>query len=212
MRCSRHLALVCGLAAATFATSARAAEIFVAPSGKVASSLIGDWGVAHPGDTRLSFGVPENMQQFTSAKLVIIGKNSDNLTYDLHLSISRDLLPHNNTTDAILDLPLSVTTNVLQEIDVTTILARNTLVPGVDAVTLNSLARPGTNVLVVGLRFVYVGPAGPTGSAGPVGATGVQGIAGVTGPQGVQGPLGPQGTTGTTGAVGPQGLTGTPGA
>ena len=61
---------------------------------------------------------------------------------------------------------------------------------------------------VVGLRFIYDGPAGPKGDTGATGPQGPKGKTGATGPAGPAGATGPRGEAGVPGPEGPKGETG----
>src|SRR5689334_8002500 len=79
-------ALVLGLA---LAQSATADEIWVAP-GEKGDVAVGDWGVTPAGEAHFTFAVPESLDRFVGAQVMVIGKQDRPITYDLHLSISRD--------------------------------------------------------------------------------------------------------------------------
>lgn len=192
------------------AMSAPANEIWVAPL--AADTTYGNWGVTSDGEAHFSFGVPDNMTSFTSAKIVIVSSEPINFKYDVKMAVAFNGQSYNNGAESELNIHDSATANELYEIDVSGIIP-STLVPGQDHISIffspHSGARPF--IKVIGLRFAYVapsGPQGPQGLTGPAGATGPQGATGATGPEG---PQGLTGTAGPQGPQGPQGPAGTPG-
>ncbi len=130
--------LVCALVVTTLATTATADEIWVAPGTK--PGHFGDWAVTRDGKARFSFVVPDNMKSFQAAKVVVIGKKNAQFTYNLHLSVSQDMSPHNYMTYSDVGLRASVRRGELLEIDVSHLLP--SLEPGVDLVSLQFLAKP----------------------------------------------------------------------
>ena len=221
------------------ATPVLANELWVTPAKKHADKAVGDWAATRFGDTHFSFGIPDNFDGFLGATVVLIAKESGEISYDLHLSISQDALSHDDFTDSIQDLPAVVVKGQLLELDVSAIFPSD-LVAGVDYASLHLNARHGRGhrdgdddddddrpqggsnlAQVIGLRFQYEGPVGadgpedPRGETGPTGPSGPSGPQGETGPTGPSGPSGPQGETGPTGPSGPsgpQGETGDTGA
>jgi hypothetical protein len=116
--------------------------------------------------------VPEDLVSFSGAKLVVIGKKDKELTYDLCLSISQHALRHDDYVASLPDQPLTISKDVLTEIDVSSIFPLG-LVPGKDYVGLYFRSKHLGNVQILGLRFMYQGVAGPEGPPGPQGEPGV---------------------------------------
>ena len=211
-----------------FISAAHGNEIWVAPTLEYASVELENW-TGSLGDTHFTFALPDNMTVFSSAKVVVIGKKTSNLTYDLNISAAKHGDPQNYFKSSIPNLALSVVQDRLQEIDVSAIFNSSSLVAGT-SVSLLFATKPMSGLQVVGLRFQYEGPVGPQGPVGPIGPSGpqglqgpqgIQGIQGEPGPQGIQGPQGmqgiqgepgPQGIQGIQGEQGPQGLKGDTGA
>jgi hypothetical protein len=191
--------ILCILLLQISATSAQANEIWVAPSEP--ETTYGNWGVTNNGDAHFSFGVPDNMSSFTSAKIVIISSKHLNFKYVVNITVASSGQSYKNGAESELNNQDNAAAKELNEIDVSSIIP-STLVPGQDHISIYFSPHPGDlpYIRVVGLRFAY---AGPSGAQGPTGATGSQG------PQGPQGPIG---LTGATGAQGPIGATGAAGA
>ena len=193
-----------------FAGLAQGNEIWVTPAERHADGAVGNWAVTDVGDTHFSFAVPDNMQGFLGAKVVLIGNQLRSISYDLHLSVSGLNQPHNDFTDLRTDIPVVLLRGQITEIDVSFIIP-GSLTPGVDYLTLAFVTNPKLSAKIIGLRFQFEGPEGPEGPAGPagpqgsVGADGLQGPAGPAGPQGREGAQGPQGLSGAQGPVGSQG-------
>jgi hypothetical protein len=204
------------------AISALAMETWVRPA--EAESSLGNWGVTANGAAHFSFGVPDDMTTFTSAKVVIVAslKELSGIKYNATIVVASNAetavastgAPITNTyseTKELDDVPFSKYD--LYEVDVTSLFnyLPSPLNPGTDNVSIffNPLTAYLPYVRVIGLRFTYAGTAGgPQGPAGPTGATGPVGPAGPIGPTG---PAGPTGLTGSTGPVGPAGATGSTG-
>ncbi len=202
--------------------SALANELWVTPSG--ARSTFGNWGVTTNGDAVFSFGIPDDMTFFTSAKIAILSSKNLSLLYDLKINGGSNGQKYTGGEYSDTNLKNSVVADELTEIDVTSAVAAATPVTG-DNFTIFFSPHSAfvSHVKVMGLRFTYAGqvgaegpqgaqgtagPAGPAGPQGLTGAVGAQGLTGAAGPQGLTGAAGPQGPQGLTGAAGPQGLTG----
>ena len=74
---------------AALALPVSAEEIWIAP-GEKGDVALGDWGVTPTGEAHFTFAVPESLDSFVGAQVMVIGKKNGSITYDLHLSISRD--------------------------------------------------------------------------------------------------------------------------
>lgn len=190
---------------------ALANEMWVTPS--EASSNYGNWAVTGKGDAHFTFGVPDNMASFTSAKILIISPKNLKFKYDVSIAVASNGQSYMNGIESELNNPGSTSAKELCEIDVSGIIP-STLVPGEDHVSIyfNPRVAADPNIRVVGLRFTYVGPTGPQGPKGDTGAKGATGATGATGPQGPPGPIGLTGAPGDTGATGDTGPKGDTGA
>ena len=193
----------------SLAPAVGANEIWVTPAAEHATSALGHWAVTEEGDTHFTFAIPDNMMSFTAAKIVVIGHKHDSdrddhdrrdssgdIKYDLFLSMAQGAQAQDTITDTRKGLgPATLADGEISEIDVSDVFSGQTLTAA-DYVTLKFRAHPREGVRVLGMRFAFVGPAGPPGPQGPQG---------VPGPQGIPGPQGPQGLKGDTGAQGPPG-------
>lgn len=187
-------------------------ELWVTPS--EAETTLGNWGVTSTGAAIFSFGVPDNITSFTSAKVVIITtKAASTFEYDVKTAVAQNDQSYTNGAASFSNRPQALPADQLVEIDVSDTIPPS-LTPGMDSVSLFFKAHSAfqSNVKVVGLRFKYEGSSGPQGATGPTGATGVTGATGATGITGAAGATGPIGLTGGTGPVGAAGATGPAGA
>src|SRR5207247_9868745 len=125
----------------------------------------------------------------------------------------------NTTTNSTIAQNVVGTANSVQEIDISALFTQFATTYGfspgrdylgLDVTCVNPQGQKVGNM--VGLRFGFNGPVGPTGPKGPTGATGPTGAAGPTGATGPTGAAGPTGATGPTGAAGPTGPAGPTGA
>lgn len=118
-----------------------------------------DYSVSSKGDVKFSLGVPPNQTNFVSAAVVVIGKKTKAVTYDLDLSKSQDGQPHDDFTDSKHDQgPVQLVKDELAEIDVSQIMPA-TMSPGQDTIGLHFEMK---NVKIVGLKYFFEGPAGST--------------------------------------------------
>jgi len=171
---SQHLrTFLFGIALILTVTPVQANEIWVAPAEEAPEKEVGNWAVTNKGDTHFSFAIPNDLNDFVGAKVVVIGRKNTEITYDLFLSLSRDGFPHDTFKDALVNLgPEMLFKNELREIDVSAIFPD--LVPGMDYVTLHFLAKDqgrrrrnddddddrnrggsSKDIQVIGLRFIY---------------------------------------------------------
>ena len=170
--------------------SALASELWVSPS--EAKTTLGNWGVTSTGAAVFSFGVPDDMATFTSAKLVIIPTKNLSLVYDLKINGGSNGQSYTSGAYSPTNLGNSVAANELTEIDVTSAVAAATPVPSNNfTIFFSPHSAFVSNVRVIGFRFTYAGS-----TVGPQGPQGPQGVQGPEGPQGPAGPQGPQGLTG----------------
>ena len=150
-RCLTIGAALLGLWAA-LAPPASADEIWIAPGDK-GDVAVGDWGVTPTGEARFTFAVPESLDGFVGAQVMVIGKKNRSITYDLHLSISRDGDSQNAFTADATGLPATLSTDKLTALDASALFPA--LAAGEDVVALHFRAAPQGDVRVVGLRFQF---------------------------------------------------------
>src|SRR5262245_44247672 len=134
------------------ALPAAADEIWVAP-GEKANVVEGDWGVVSPGVAHFTFAVPDSMDRFVGAQVLVIGKQNLPITYDLHLSISRDGQSLDAFNADATGLTATISTNKLQALDASSIFPP--LTAGHDVVALPFPSTPQGSLRVVGLRFQF---------------------------------------------------------
>lgn len=144
-------ALVC--LASFFAISAAADEIWIAP-GEKADVSHGDWGVTSVGEAHFTFAVPDSLDSFTGAQVMVIGKKNKSITYNLHLSISQDGSFHYASTADATGLSATISTDKLSALDASSVFPTG-LVAGVDVVGLHFDSSSQTDFRVIGLRVQY---------------------------------------------------------
>lgn len=150
-RCWMIGAALLGLCA-LLALPASADEIWIAP-GEKADVAVGDWGVTPTGEAHFTFAVPESLDGFVGAQVMVIGKKNGPITYDLHLSISRDGASRNAFTADASDLPATLSTDKLTALDASALFPA--LAAGQDVVALHVRASPQGDLRVIGLRFEF---------------------------------------------------------
>lgn len=139
---------LCSLAA----LPASADEIWIAP-GEKGDVAVGDWGLTPAGEARFTFAVPDSLDRFVGAQVMVIGKKDRAITYDLHLSVSKDGESRNAFTADAGDLPATLDADELTALDVSTLFPA--LAAGEDVVALHFRASPLGDLRVVGLRFEF---------------------------------------------------------
>lgn len=144
-------AVLLGLGA-VLAVPAAADEIWVAP-GEKGDVAVGDWGVTPAGDAHFTFAVPDSLDRFIGAQVMVIGKKNRQITYDLHLSISRDGASHAAFSADATGLSATLDTDKLTALDASSLFPE--LEPGQDVVALHFQASPQGDLRVVGLRFEF---------------------------------------------------------
>ena len=150
-RCLVIGAFLLGLAA-LLARPASADEIWIAP-GEKGDVEVGDWGLTPTGDAHFTFAVPDSLDGFTGAQVMVIGKKNRSITYDLHLSIARDGQSHDTFSADATGLPATLSTDELTALDASSLFPA--LAPGEDVVALHFRASPQGDLRVVGLRFEF---------------------------------------------------------
>lgn len=204
--CVRTLALIC--LAMAWAVSAAAQEIWVPPTSQADTGGLGVgtnavWPVSPAGVTRMSFGVPNNLESFQNATLVLIPNAA---AEDSKASVfvcgakSSDLVGASCTGP--FSFGFSGPANRLIEVDISSAVGPSVGSPGKSYLAVVAFTNPtiGTDH-ILGMRFAYRSTAGSTGPTGPTGATGATGPTGATGATGV-GLIGPTGPTGPTAPTG----------
>jgi hypothetical protein len=151
-RCLAMGAVLLGLGA-VLALPAAADEIWIAP-GEKGDVAVGDWGLTPAGEAHFTFAVPDSLDRFIGAQVMVIGKKDRQITYDLHLSISRDGESRNAFTADAAGLPATLDADELTALDASPLFPA--LAPGQDVVALHFRASPQGDLRVVGLRFEFV--------------------------------------------------------
>ncbi|HKH47221.1 MAG TPA: Calx-beta domain-containing protein [Thermoanaerobaculia bacterium] len=150
-RCLMIGAALLGLGA-LLALPASADEIWIAP-GEKGDVAVGDWGLTPSGEAHFTFAVPDALDRFTGAQVMVIGKKDGPITYDLHLSISRDGASRNAFSADATGLPASLSPDKLTALDASALFPA--LAAGEDVVALHVRASPQGDLRVVGLRFEF---------------------------------------------------------
>lgn len=150
-RCLAMGAVLLGLGA-VLALPATADEIWIAP-GEKGDVAVGDWGATPAGEAHFTFAVPDSLDRFTGAQVMVIGKKNRPISYELHLSISRDGESHNVFTADATGLSATLSGDRLKALDASSLFPA--LAPGEDVVALHFRASPQGDLRVVGLRFEF---------------------------------------------------------
>ena len=207
------------------ARSVSANEIWVSPTYQADAGGfgigIGLWPVTALGAVRLVLAVPDDLQTFQGARIVLIpsapAPGGSAVLHVIVCSAQNSDMVGASCSAASSHLFVGAV-NQLTEVDISAALALRVTSPGTQYLAVVAYTTPTTMTdHIVGMRFTFEGTtvAGPQGPPGPAGPQGLQGVPGATGPQGLQGvpgATGPQGLQGVPGATGPQGLQGVPGA
>lgn len=162
-----------------------AEEIWVAPTHQqdfgglgVASNVV--WPVTAIGAVRLALAIPDDLQTFQSAKVVLL-PNSPSGAADL-VVYECEVQPGNAATSncsAATPHPFVGTANQLIEVDISAAVAARVGVPGVTYLGILAYSTPTTNSdRIVGMRFAYSPtPPGPNTTVGPPSTSLSQGTA-----------------------------------
>jgi hypothetical protein len=134
------------------ARPATADEIWIAPGDK-GDVAVGDWGLTPTGEAHFTFAVPDSLDRFVGAQVMVIGKQDRPITYDLHLSISRDGESRDAFNADALGLSATLDSDELTALDASSLFPA--LAPGEDVVALHFQASPQGDLRVVGLRFEF---------------------------------------------------------
>ena len=141
------LALCCLLA-----LPAHADEIWIAP-GEKGDVSVDDWGLTPAGEAHFTFAIPDSLDRFTGAQVIVIGKKNGPITYDLHLSISQDGADRSAFTAGATGLAATLENGELTALDASSLFPA--LAGGEDVAALHFLAAPKGDLRVVGLRFQF---------------------------------------------------------
>lgn len=142
------LLVLCSL----LALPANADEIWIAP-GEKGDVSVDDWGLTPAGEAHFTFAVPDSLDGFVGAQVMVIGKKNGPITYDLHLSVSKDGEAQDAFTAGATGLPATLQTDELTALDASALFPA--LAAGEDVVALHFLASPKGDLRVVGLRFEF---------------------------------------------------------
>ncbi|HYN21358.1 MAG TPA: Calx-beta domain-containing protein [Thermoanaerobaculia bacterium] len=138
---------------AVLALPAAADEIWIAPGEKADVAVVGDWGLTPAGEAHFTFAVPDSLDRFTGAQVMVIGKKDRAITYDLHLSVSRDGESHNAFVADANGLAATLENDKLTALDASAVFPA--LAAGQDVVALHFEASPLGDLRVVGLRLEF---------------------------------------------------------
>lgn len=137
---------------AVLAPPATADEIWIAP-GEKGDVAVGDWGITPTGEAHFTFAVPDSLDRFLGAQVMVIGKKNRQITYDLHLSISRNGESVDAFSTGATGLAATLDSDKLTALDASSLFPA--LSPGQDVVALHFRASPQGDLRVVGLRFEF---------------------------------------------------------
>ena len=140
------------LLGAILSLPAKADEIWIAPGEKDDVS-VGDWGLTPAGEAHFTFAVPGNLDGFVGAQVMVIGKKNGNITYGLHLSVSKDGESQDAFTADATGLAATLSADELTALDASALFPA--LAAGEDVVALHFRASPLGDLRVVGLRFQF---------------------------------------------------------
>ena len=149
-RCLSGIALLvlCSL----FALPAAADEIWIAP-GEKGDVSVDDWGLTPAGEAHFTFAVPDSLDGFVGAQVMVIGKKNGPITYSLHLSVSKDGESHDAFTAGATGLSATLVDGELTALDASALFPA--LAAGEDVAALHFLASPKGDLRVIGLRFEF---------------------------------------------------------
>jgi hypothetical protein len=148
----RCLSLAVALLCAVLALPAKADEIWIAP-GEKGDVAVGDWGLTPAGEAHFTFAVPGSMDRFIGAQVMVIGKKDGPITYDLHLSVSKNGESRDAFTADADSLPATLDADELTALDASALFPA--LAAGDDVVGLHFRASALGDLRVVGLRFEF---------------------------------------------------------
>jgi hypothetical protein len=127
-------------------------EIWIAP-GEKGDVAVGDWGLTPGGEAHFTFAVPDSLDRFVGAQVMVIGRKDGATTYDLHLSVSKDGESHDAFTADAAGLSATLDADDLTALDASALFPA--LAAGEDMVALHFRASSLSDLRVVGLRFEF---------------------------------------------------------
>lgn len=134
------------------ALPANADEIWIAP-GEKGDVAVDDWGLTPAGEAHFTFAVPDSLDGFVGAQVMVIGKKNGPITYDLHLSIAKAGESQDTFTASATGLAATLSTEKLTALDASSLFPA--LAAGEDVAALHFQAAPKGDLRVVGLRFQF---------------------------------------------------------
>lgn len=160
---SRWLVGACVLVASFLSASTTADEIWVAPTlqadlGGLGVSSSGIWPVTPFGAARFAMGVPDDLQVFQQANVVIIPEVSGAgvLTVIVCGALDGEIVAVNCA--AAVNVPFNGVADELNEVDISTAVAPHVGVPGETNLAVLAFTAPATATdHIVGMRFRYQG-------------------------------------------------------
>ena len=141
--------------------STQAATLWVTPSNLNAQASSGLWAVTKTGRATLTFALPDDFAEIVSAKLVLLPSADAEIAYRVKLALTQAGLRGNNYIDVLVGYNLVLVRSQVMEIDISSVIPVNRLVPGEDYLNVGFMARrtdtgkiaEAANVL--GLRLTY---------------------------------------------------------
>ena len=113
---TRIATLVIGLTfSPAFLSGAFANELWVPPAKKDADEKVGIWAVAEK-KTHFSFAVPNNMDAFGRAVVVLIPKKTTTMTYEVDISVADNADLHDAFTNSLSGLTAAVNEDEVTEL------------------------------------------------------------------------------------------------
>lgn len=170
-RCRTAL-LIAGLIM-TGAAAASADEIWIAPTAQADTGGLGVasnglWPASAVGATRFAWGLPNNLQTFQGARILVI-PNTTSAGATLNVIVCRGQSGDGAVaacSPAVVSYPLDRQANMLADVDITSALQSSIGTAGQTYLTVLAYTTPTTAAdRIVGLRFSYV-PVAPEGAAG----------------------------------------------
>ena len=112
------------LSTTMLALCSQAEELWISPRRFAATEKLGNWGTTPLGNAYFTFSIPDNLDVFLEAKVVVIGAaDRSGLSASLKLSVSQDELAHDNYTDQR-NVSFDIRENQLEEINVSDLFGR----------------------------------------------------------------------------------------
>ena len=167
---SRTLSLIVALMM-TSAAAASADEIWIPPTaqadtGGIGVASSGVWPASPYGATRFAFGVPNNLQTFQAARILVI-PNTTSADGSLNVIVCRGASGDGavSACGSTMTYPLSRVANTLVDVDISSALQGGLGTAGQSYLSVLAFTTPNTTAdRLVGLRFSYL-PVVPAGAA-----------------------------------------------